>query len=277
MASGAVDLALGVDQAGSARIPASFCGVVAIKATHGFVPSHGVTHLDHTLDSVCPMARTVGEAALLLEAIAGEDWRDPQWVRGEVPPATTIRRPVDLRELRIGIVVESLDARLCDDAVVTNLRGAGEALRALGASVSDVAVPIWPLGLPIAQTLLCHLVGAMIKSEGVGYGHLGLIDIDRMHAFAVARRQENRLLSPYMKVWMLVESLLHEDYLNVSYGILHNLRLRLRSELDATFSQYDVLLTPTTPTTAPRLAAGGESSPRWGGGFSSRSLTTPRP
>ena len=82
LAAGAVDLALGVDQAGSARIPASFCGVVAVKATHGLIPSQGVTHLDHTLDAVCPMASTVEDAALLLEAIAGDDWRDPQWVGG---------------------------------------------------------------------------------------------------------------------------------------------------------------------------------------------------
>jgi amidase len=58
LASGSVDLALGVDQAGSARIPASYCGLVALKATHGTVPTYGVTHLDHTLDAICPMAYT---------------------------------------------------------------------------------------------------------------------------------------------------------------------------------------------------------------------------
>ena len=68
VASRAADMALGGDQAGSARIPASFCGVVAIKATHGLVPSQGVTYLDHSIDFVCPMAATVDDAALLLEA-----------------------------------------------------------------------------------------------------------------------------------------------------------------------------------------------------------------
>src|SRR5207248_7174936 len=68
--AGECDLALAVDQGGSGRIPAAFCGVVAAKATHGLVPSHGVTHIDHTIDSVTPLARTVPDAALLLQAIA---------------------------------------------------------------------------------------------------------------------------------------------------------------------------------------------------------------
>src|SRR5262249_21709443 len=113
VAAGMVDLALGVDQAGSARIPASFCGVVAIKATHGLVPTHGVTHLDHTLDSVCPMARTVDDAALLLEAIAGDDWRDPQWVRGPVPERWSAPSGGGIDGVRVGVVVESLDDELC--------------------------------------------------------------------------------------------------------------------------------------------------------------------
>src|SRR5438132_159413 len=71
LASGAVDLALGVDQAGSARIPASYCGTIALKATHGTVPTFGLTHLDHTLDAICPMARSVDDVELLYDAIAG--------------------------------------------------------------------------------------------------------------------------------------------------------------------------------------------------------------
>src|SRR5918995_4088144 len=82
--AGAVDLALGVDQGGSGRIPAAYCGVVAVKATHGLVPSFGITHIDHTIDFVTPTARTVRDAAVLLEVIAGADERDPQWVRGPV-------------------------------------------------------------------------------------------------------------------------------------------------------------------------------------------------
>ena len=81
--AGEVDLSLGVDQGGSGRIPAAFCGVVAVKPTHGLVPSWGIIHIDHTIDFVTPIARTVEGAALLLGVIAGHDWRDAQWVRSE--------------------------------------------------------------------------------------------------------------------------------------------------------------------------------------------------
>jgi amidase len=254
VASGAVDLALGVDQAGSARIPASFCGVVAIKATHGLVPSQGVTHLDHTIDTVCPMAATVSDAALLLEAVAGDDWRDPQWVRGPVPPSWR-RAPDDsVAGLRVGVVREGIDPSLCSDAVVRNLWTAADSLRRAGAEVTELSIPIWPSGLPLAQTLLCHLVGATIRSEGVGFGHMGLVDVERAHSFAVARREQNRLLPFYMKVWMLTERFLHDEYLNRTHGVLHNLRLRLRGEIESSFGEVDLLLTPTTPDTAPPLA-----------------------
>src|SRR5579864_3091724 len=117
--SGAVDLALAVDQGGSGRIPAAFCGVVGVKATHGLVPSYGVGHIDHTIDHVTPLARNVRDAALLLEAIAGDDWRDPQWVRG---PITTERyadaERLGVDGLRIGLIDESESATECDQVVL---------------------------------------------------------------------------------------------------------------------------------------------------------------
>ena len=120
--SGAVDFSLGGDQGGSARIPASFCGVVALKATHGLVPSHGMTHLAHTVDYVCPMARTVEDTAILLGVVAGDDWRDPQWVRGPIVVDDYLAHLVDgdLTGLRMGIVLGGLPEELCEDAVRRN-------------------------------------------------------------------------------------------------------------------------------------------------------------
>jgi amidase len=256
VASGAVDLALGVDQGGSARIPASYCGVVAIKPTHGLVPTQGITHIDHTLDHICPMGATVDDAALLLEAVAGDDWRDPQWVRGPVPETWRCDPGHDVSGLRVGVVLEGVDSDRCDPDVVRNLRSAAEVLRRAGADVRDISISMWPHGLPIVQALESHLAAAMIGSEGVGYGRLGIIDIDRLHAFAHVRRTENKLLSPYMKACMVVERYLHDTYLNVPYGKLHNLRLRLRQDLDKAMDVSDLLLTPTTPTVAPKLATG---------------------
>ena len=170
--SGAVDLALGVDQGGSGRIPAAFCGVVGVKATHGLVPSHGVGHIDHTIDHVTPLARSVGAAALLLEVVAGDDWRDPQWVRGAIETEHyTAAEAAGVGGMRIGVVEESVTGVDCDPAVTAGLDRAVEALESAGATVERFSLPIWSDGFATYQPLVAHLIANMIRSEGAGYGH----------------------------------------------------------------------------------------------------------
>lgn len=257
--SGAVDFSLGGDQGGSARIPASYCGVVCMKATHGLIPSLGMTYLDHTIDSICPLARSVEDVALLLGVLAGDDGRDPQWVRGEIRTEDYVSKlqagePLD--GVTAGLVVEGIGDDKCDAEVVENLRTTCRTLEDAGITVREVSIPMWSHGLPITQALVCHLAARMVKSEGVGYGHMGYIDVDRMHGYALRRRAESGLLPPYVKVWMLVERYLHEKYFNVPYGILQNLRLQLRNDIDGALQDVDVLITATTPTTAPPLLTG---------------------
>jgi amidase len=252
--SGAVDLALGVDQGGSGRIPAAFCGVVCAKATHGLVPSYGVGHIDHTIDHVTPLARDVRGAALLLEAVAGDDWRDPQWVRGAIraePCADAAGSGVE--GMRIGVIEESLERVECDAVVVEGLERAVDALRAAGAVVERFSLPIWAEGFATYQPLVAHLIANMVRSEGVGYGHLGFVDVERLQAFAVARRAQSVNLNPYVKCWMLADRFLHDRHLNVSYGMLQNQRLLVRRRITEAFGDYDLLLTPTVPTVAPKL------------------------
>lgn len=87
VAPGAADIALGADEAGSVQIPASWSGLVGVKATHGLVPSYGMTYMDHTIDHIGPITPSVESNVRVLEVIAGEDERDPQWFRGSVPRA----------------------------------------------------------------------------------------------------------------------------------------------------------------------------------------------
>ena len=252
---GSVDFALGGDQGGSARIPASFCGVVALKATHGLVPSHGMTHLAHTVDYVCPMARTVDDVATLLGVVAGDDWRDPQWVRGPIVTDDYLARLEnrDLSGQRVGIVLEGLPESLCEDAVVRNFAAPADTLRARGAIVEPVSIPLWLHGAQITQTLLSHLTSSMIRTEGEGRDHLGLVNSERLASFATKRRTQGRLFPPYIKTWLITERFLHERHLGTVYGALHNLRLRLRKDIDDTLERHELLITPTTVTTAPPL------------------------
>lgn len=254
VASGAVDLALAVDQGGSSRIPAAYCGLVAIKATHGLVPSYGVGHIDHTIDYVTPVARSVEEAARLLQVIAGPDWRDPQWVRGPVAVDDYLAGVAeDVRGLRIGVVDESMRAVELEPTVQQGVERAEEALRRSGADVQGVSIPLWRDGFATYQPYVAHLIAATVRSEGVGTGHLGYVDVDRMYAFAVARRAAARTLNPYLKSWMLADRFLHERHLRVSFGVLQNQRLALREAVTHAFADFDVLLTPTLPGVAPLL------------------------
>ena len=149
VAAGAVDLALAVDQGGSGRIPASWCGVVALKPTHGLVPSFGITYLDHTIDFVCPLARTVAEVAEALEVIAGDDPRDPQWVRGPIrtePYTQSLDAPI--AGVRLGLVREAMD--LAGHGGRCGRRGAARRRDARGAGLGPRGMSLYPSG-PMAR------------------------------------------------------------------------------------------------------------------------------
>jgi amidase len=255
VASGQIDLALGVDQGGSARIPAAFCGVVSLKPTHGLLPSHGVTHIDHTLDAVSPVARTVHIIATALDVMAGADWRDPQWVRGAIPASrATDEMGGGVAGMTIGLVQESVDARACDPAVIAGLEGAQAAWAAAGATIRRVSIPLWPIAWPIEVALISQLAWGMAQSEGQGWGHLGYVDTERSRHFALSRRLEGDSYPPFYKVWMLVGRYLHERYFSAYLGKALNLRAALRAQVDAALGECDLLVTPTAVGVAPLLS-----------------------
>ena len=121
VASGLVDLAVGVDQGGSVRTPAAACGVVGLKATTGLVPSFGLSYIDHCFDCVGPIGRTVADVATLLGVIAGADWRDPQWVRD----LTLDDYAAGLEDGVDGLRVAVLDESHGDDALLCGGRARG--------------------------------------------------------------------------------------------------------------------------------------------------------
>jgi amidase len=256
--AGEVDMALGVDQGGSGRIPAAFCGIVSIKGTLGLIPTFGVTHVDHTIDSVTPMARSVADVAELLTVIAGEDSRDPQWVRGDIAVADYVHAAAEgVAGLRVGVVVESCSPTICEEAVLNGLDRVARALSDQGAIVSELSIPMWSHALSIFLPYMAHLQSNMLRTEGVGNGHLGTIEVDAMMALARSRRQEAGRLAQQVKSWMIAERYLHEEYLNEPYARLHNLRLLLMRQITEALDRYDLLLTPTLPITAPPLSKPG--------------------
>lgn len=169
IAIGSVDMAIGGDQGGSIRIPATCCGIVGLKPTWGLVPYTGILSLDANIDHTGPMARTVPDAARLLEAIAGADgWDDRQPAFGlEVGSSKTLfvdaveqtlgkDSGTALSGLKIGILKEGFEAPDRDASVIASVKAAADMFAKLGAAVKEISVPahhsgmaIWSCGLPI--------------------------------------------------------------------------------------------------------------------------------
>jgi amidase len=138
--TGEADMALGGDQGGSIRIPASWCGIVGLKPTHGLVPYTGIFPIELTIDHVGPMTATVRDNALLLEVIAGADGLDPRQYAPKVTPyLDTLDHGVG--DLRIGVVKEGFGSPESEPDVEAKVRDGAERLARLGATVEEIAVP----------------------------------------------------------------------------------------------------------------------------------------
>jgi amidase len=254
VACGAVDLAIAVDQGGSARIPASWCGVVTIKPTHGLVPSFGITYLDHSTDFVCPVARTVAEVAAALEVIAGDDARDPQWVRGPLAVEEYSKALTGgLRGLRLGLIVESMEPDVLEADVGAAVRRLLALAEEQGASCREIPLSFWKDSRAIWNGFAAHAITAMVESEQEGYGRRGMCDLGWQEAFANARRAGSDDFPPILKLLMATGKYLRRQGRSLYFSKATNLRFAARAEVDRAFESIDVLVTPTTPMKAFRL------------------------
>lgn len=252
--AGDVDIAIAVDQGGSGRIPAAWCGAVALKPTHGLVSSFGITYLDHTIDFVTPITRTVPELAEVMAVIAGDDPRDPQWVRGPIQTedyAAALGQPV--AGLRVGVLDEGIDLPSLEPEVGACFAAAVQKLQSLGCSVGPVSFPLWRHGQAIWNGFAAHSISAMIESNQEGFGRLGLCDVGWQQAFADARRARADAFPPYMKMLMILGSHLRHDRDSVYFSKATNIRFGMRRDFDALFERVDAIITPTIPMTAFRL------------------------
>ena len=232
VAAGIVYMAMGSDTGGSIRIPAAFCGTVGLKPTYGRVSRYGVLPLGFSLDHVGPLTRCVRDAALVLNAIAGRDRRDP----------TSSRRPMvdyvpgegcSIRGLRIGVPENFFFERL-DPDVESSVRGAIALAESLGAHIKQVRLPDVAALNAVARMILLAEASAVMEpflAEPFPAGRT-LFGPD-----VLALLDQGRLVPA-------------TDYINAQ-----RLRRKMRREFDQLWTQVDCLAAPTTPNTAPRIGA----------------------
>jgi amidase len=245
-----IDLAIGTDQGGSIRVPAAWCGVVGLKPTHGLVPYTGIVGIDQTLDHAGPLARSVEETALLLQAISGRHEEDPR--QGATPDADYVAAVAaareDLRGIRIGAVGEGFGEEVgADPVVVDAVRDALGRLGELGADVREVSVPEHLQAGAVAFATFIEGMTALVDGGGNGYHWPGRYAPDLARALDAGLAQRSDDLSPQVKVTLLVGRHLRERYRGAVYARAQNLRPRLRAGYDRALNEVDVLVLPTTP------------------------------
>lgn len=257
LAAGEVDLAIGGDQGGSIRMPASYCGVYGMKATHGLVPYTGVAPIELTIDHTGPMTSTVTNNALMLEVLAGPDGLDPRQYAGQTSKPYTKLMQGGVKGLKIGIVKEGFGWPQSMPAVDAKVRKAAKVLAKLGASVSETSVPMHTVGpaiwLPIAAE---GATQQMMKDNGHGFNWKGMY-VTSMVDFHAGWRQRADELSETLKLTMVLGEYFIKHYRGHYYAKSQNLARQLTAAYDASFAEFDLLLMPTLPLTATPLPKPG--------------------
>jgi amidase len=244
-----VDLTLGGDQGGSIRIPSSFCGTVGLKPTHGLVPYTGVVGADASIDHVGPMARSVDDVALLLEVIAGPDGLDPRQRGARVEPYRAVAAG-DPSGLRIALLTEGFDPTSVAPDVASTVREAALRLRDVGASVEDVSLPAHRGAGVLLLAVLCEGFERLLEGNAVAYHQTGPQDLELLEAVDRGRRGRASNLSLMAKLSLVFGRHMRQAGGGRIYARAQNARLALRTAYEQGFERFDLLVMPTTPTTA---------------------------
>jgi len=256
LVNGECDIAIGGDQGGSIRIPASWCGVIGLKPTWGLVPYTGAFPIEPSLDHLGPMARTVEDVALTLEVIAGRDGLDPRQINTPFSlPAYAKDASAPRRGLRLGVLKEGFGwPGESDPAVDGAVRDAAAALGRTGVEVIEVSVPLHLHGLDIWTGIATEGAwSVMIRDNVIAHGSQGFHDVDLIEFYARARNRRAEQFSPTVKSVILLGQFMWEKTGGSHYAKAQNLRRTLRAAYDDALGKVDVLVMPTTPRTAARL------------------------
>jgi aspartyl-tRNA(Asn)/glutamyl-tRNA(Gln) amidotransferase subunit A len=240
-------VALGTDTGGSIRQPAALCGVVGMKPTYGRVSRYGLVAFASSLDQAGPFANAVEDCAVVLQAISGHDPLDSTSAREPVPDYRAALRQ-GVRDLRIGVPREYFPDGL-DSEVAASVRAAVDIARRLGATVHEVSLPHTEYAIPTYYILATAEASSnLARYDGVRYGRraagagdlAGLYEKTRSEGFGpeVKRRI------------MLGTYVLSSGYYDAYYLKGQKVRTLIRRDFDDAFAQVDLLVTPTSPTTA---------------------------
>ena len=252
VALGEVDMAIGGDQGGSIRMPASFCGIYGMKPTWGLVPYTGIMPIEIFVDHTGPMTSNVADNALLLEVIAGDDGYDPRIKSPEVPEYTKVLGG-GVKGLKIAIIKEGFEQAGAEAAVNESVKEAAKRLASLGASVEEISIPMHLAGPAIWTPIGVEgMTQTMMYGDGYGLSRSDLYSTSLMDFHRGWRRQADSL-SETTKLFLLLGTYINNEFGPRYYGKAVNISRRLTAAYDKALAKYDLLLMPTTPMKATQL------------------------
>jgi aspartyl-tRNA(Asn)/glutamyl-tRNA(Gln) amidotransferase subunit A len=238
--------AVGSDTGGSLRCPASFCGVVGLKPSYGRVSRFGLLSMTSSTDTIGPLTKTVADAALVLEVIAGDDERD----------ATTLPEPTQkysqleeaagsLKGLKIGLPKEYYLKDL-DKQVMARLKESADKLAAAGAQLQTVSLPYTKYGIPVYYLITPSEISSnLARFDGIGWG-LAKHEINSLQEFYKTNRGLGFGAETKRRL-MLGTYALSAGYYDAYYKKAQAVRTLIVNDFAQVFKQVDLLLTPTEP------------------------------
>lgn len=241
--------ALGSDTGGSIRQPASFCGIVGLKPTYGRVSRHGLIAMASSLDAIGPMTKTVEDARMIFDAIAGKDGFDSTTV--DAPPPRT--RPFDIKGLQIGVPKEYFSSGL-DPHVADVISAAAKKMEKAGAEIVEISLPHASYALPVYYIIVPSEVSAnLARFDGIRYGASAAGQASSL--LEVYTRTRGEYLGPEVKRRIMLGTYaLSAGYYDAYYKKAQQVRRLIREDFEKAFARVDVIIGPTTPTSAFGLA-----------------------
>ncbi|GAB3956736.1 Asp-tRNA(Asn)/Glu-tRNA(Gln) amidotransferase subunit GatA [Streptomyces sparsus] len=250
LASFQAPLAIGTDTGGSIRQPAAVTGTVGVKPTYGGVSRYGMVAFSSSLDQGGPCARTVLDAALLHEVIAGHDPMDSTSVDAPVPPVVEAARSGEVRGMRIGVVTE-LSGEGYQDGVMQRFNESVELLRELGAEIVEVSCPAFTKALAAYYLIApSECSSNLARFDAMRYGLRVGDDGTRSAEEVTALTREAGFGDEVKRRVMLGTYALSSGYYDAYYGSAQKVRTLISRDFERAFESVDVLVSPTTPTTA---------------------------
>ena len=253
VAAGEVWYAIGSDTGGSIRQPAAYCGVTGMKPTYGTVSRYGLIAYASSLDQMGPIARSAADCAAVLDVMMGKDARDSTSL--DVPAGGLLASLTgDLRGKKIGLPADCFGDGL-DGEVRSAVLAAAEILKARGAVVEEVSLPVMEYVVPAYYIIACAEASSNLsRFDGVKYGWRaeGYEDLGELYT----RTRTQGFGTEVKRRILLGTFVLSSGYYDAYYKKALQTKAVIKAAFDRAFEQYDLLLTPVAPTTAPKL---GES------------------